>query len=187
MEDYWVAEILNVVLDQDQLIIKIVWLEQLEAEKPVIELRLKGINVTEEMLTLLKANLHGETEVYFYENEAEKYLEFAFENIGHPDLRLEYVTCEKRDTQYTVDELTLKLKFLNEKHQALLDDYWQENRKLRSVIHRIKQELWKEIDRHERKAEFFASTAKADRFDERRQLYQKIYDWVEQFEKDETA
>lgn len=186
-EDYWIAEILSAALNEDELVIRLEWVERVDTEKPVIQFRLKGGNYSQDAIALLTANLFDGVEIYFQEENSQKYIEIAFDYPGNIDLRLEYAECERQETSYTIDELTAKLNHIRKHYESQLDVYWKENKKLQVILHRLRLELGKELDRLERKKNFFANTEKADRFAERLQCYQRVFDLIDRFEKDDAV
>lgn len=184
MNDYWEVLILGATLESDEMVVRLEWFEDFDTENPVTVLRIESRNFSEKLITSLNANLFEGAIFNFQENESEKYVELSFDNLKGSSFRVDYSKCTQHNTSYTFEELTTKLKVQEEKHFAQSNIYSQENWKLRKIIQQLKQELWKELDRNERKSEFFAYTEKAIRFNERIQCYQKMYDWIELLEKE---
>ena len=184
MNDYWEVLILGATLESNDLVIRLESFEGFDPENPVIELRIKSENFTERLLSTLNANLFEGAIFDFQENESEKYFELSFDNLNDSSFRVDYSECTQHNTLYTFEELTTKLKLQEKKYFAQSNIYSTENSRLQKIIHQLKHEIWKELDRNERKLEFFAYTEKAIRFDERLQCYQKIYDWIEILEKE---
>jgi hypothetical protein len=185
-EDYWMAELLGIAFDEDELIIRLGSLLGQEDEKPVIQLHLQKSKITEDGLAEFKNNLFNQTDVLFQKTASEKYLEFQFDYDEDSFVRIDYFECIQKATTYTFEELTTKLKLQEEKYFAQSNIYSEENRRLQKILHQLKHEIWKELDRSERKSEFFAFTEKAIRFNERVLCYQKIYEWIELLEKEEA-
>jgi hypothetical protein len=186
-EEYWIAAILSVASEGNNLIIRLEWIERIDPENSVVELRLKGCSFTSEDIALLEARRFTEMDLYFQEEEGQKYLEVGFDSPDINDLRLAYSDCDKQETSYTIVELTEKLRHVTQNYESQIHSYWEETRKLRKLQHRLELELGKEIDRLERKKDFFANTEKASRFDERLQCYRKVLNWIEMFRRDEAV
>ena len=186
-EDYWIAEILSVNLKGDQLVIRLERDEMIDADKPVTQFLLRGESFSPDALALLRDNLFHEVEIYFQEANGQKHLEVSFDHFGNVEARLEYTECERENTPYTFDELAARIKHIKKSYEAQIDVYWKESKRLRGMLHRLRQELGKEKVRLERKKEFFSSTEKGRLFDERLQCYMRVLDWMDRFEKDDAA
>jgi hypothetical protein len=186
-DTYWIAEILSVACEGSDLIIRLQWIERIDPENPVVELRLKGCTFTSEDIALLEDSRFTEIYLYFQEMDGQKYIEVGFDLPDTPDLRFAYLECDRQETPYTVVELTEKLKHVKQNYESQINSYWEETIKLRKLQHRLEVELGKEIDRLERKKSFFANTEKASLFDERLQCYLKVLNWIEMFKRDEAV
>lgn len=185
-EDYWGVELLGIAFDEAELVIRLVWFEGQDNEKPVIELHLQGSKITDDDLAKFKNNIFNQTDLLFQKTPSEKYLEFQFDYDEDSFVRIDYFECIQKATTYTFEELKTKLKLQEEKYFVQSNIYSKENRRLQKILHQLKHEIWKELDRNERKLEFFAYTEKAIRFNERVLCYQKIYDWIALLEKEDA-
>jgi hypothetical protein len=183
-ETYWIAVLRSVARESRDLIVRLEGIGRLDPEKTVTELRLKECAVTQEDFALLETWIFEEVDLYFQEEGAEKYLEIGLDSPEANELRLEYVECERQETSYTFDELTVTLKHVTQHYESQIKKCREESNRLHKIQDRLEQEIGKEVDRLERKKEFFANTERAAHFDERLQCYLKVLNWIEMFKRD---
>ena len=81
--------------------------------------------------------------------------------------------------QYTVTDLTTKLKWHDMLYQRNTREDREYIKRLSRVLEAVRRELRQEIDRAERKLAFFADKGKAERYEIERQSYQKILNALE--------
>jgi hypothetical protein len=183
--EYLAGLILDVVSDAGAISIRLDLDESESANQwasPVLTLILQNCPQYQNAFDLLGQHLYEWVEVWFQEEGGQKHLSIIFDYPLDIEIRLDYSECKISETSYTVDDLSRKLKSLKERHANEINSCWMTVSKYGKIIQKLRQEIFKELDRFERKCNFFANTEKAERFEIGRKCYQRILDLLDRLE-----
>lgn len=153
---------------------------------PVLSMRLKVHQRSMNVLPMLIQHIFNWAEFTFYEDEV-KHLEITFDYSEDTALRIDYSECTVSKEDYTVDDVAGKLKHLQQVYDSQVEQYHKEAVSCRRVIHRLRQEFQRELDRFERKRDFFAGAGRAEQYEIGCKCYQRALDLIDRLEKDEAV
>jgi hypothetical protein len=154
-----------------------------ESGNPVITLCLKNCSQSQAAYAMLIQHQFDWAVVVFKEDDLGKHLEIQLDDSSDIGLTLDYSECNMSEESYTVDDLNAKLKYLKETHASEMNHYHQMTTRHWKLRNALRGELYKELDRFERKSDFFSGTERGDRFEIGRKCYQKMLDLFERLEK----
>ena len=187
LEDYYHAQILDVSVRPDALFIKLDLTESEFAqsvEKPVLVMKLRNCANAQDAYDLLKNYIYSPIEIYFLEEEGRKYLDISVDYHADSDLELDYDEIDYQKDEYTIEDLRGKLDFLKRIHQLRFEEYNQSEKHYKRIIEGLRNGLLKEIDRYNRKIEFFAGSDKENKLEVAQKSYRRILELLEHLEKD---
>lgn len=183
--EYLAGLILDVASNADAISIRLDLDESESANQwasPVLTLILQNCPQYQNPLALLGQHLYEWVEVRFQEEGGQKHLSIIFDDPSDIEIRLDFSECKISENSYTVDDLSRKLKSLKERHANEIKSCWMTVSKYGKIIQKLRQEIYKELDRFERKSNFFANTEKGEGFEIGRKCYQRLLDLLDRLE-----
>jgi hypothetical protein len=183
--EYLAGLILDVASNADAISIRLDLDESESANQwasPVLTLILQNCPQYQNPFALLGQHLYEWVEVWFQEEGGQKHLSIIFDDPLDIEIRLDFSECKISENSYTVDDLSRKLKSLKEKHANEIKSCWMTVSKYGKIIQRLRQEIYKELDRFERKSNFFSNTEKGEQFEIGRKCYQRLLDLLDRLE-----
>ncbi len=174
--------LLEVVVSASQLILRLDSAKEvglIGSDQPVIILTIDGCQQIESVSDILRSHVGESTGIAFDSNTERGSRLFCY--LGDEDD--EYpIACDRLSTsqgEYNLADLKLKLERLNSLYTrgSEHDDEWI--RYYSSLLKGFETELRKELDKADRKLEFFAGSDKAEKYEQQKQIYQQIVDLFE--------